>query len=140
MPTWLTMCFVGIRVAKNIYKIKCLTFKRPHKHLNINRKSHLKPETNMEKLIFKKIKENFFFLILNFLNFLVYSCTFLATKHSQTIHQSENPKQNKIWTWFKAHKWRFSSSYNKPILGPTSSIYVLGSKEISSLIPRARRA
>ena len=26
----------------------------------------------------------------------------------------------------------FSGSYNKPILGPTSSIYVLGSKEVSS--------
>ena len=37
----------------------------------------------------------FFFKILNFFNFFVYSCTFLATKHSQTIHQFENPNQNK---------------------------------------------
>ena len=37
MPMWLKLCFVGIHVAKNIYKIKYLTFKRPYKHFNNNR-------------------------------------------------------------------------------------------------------
>ena len=134
---WLTVCFVCIHVAKNIYKIKYLTFKMPHKHFNNNRKSHVKPKTNLEKLILRKY--NLFFKILNFFNFLVYCCTFLATKHNQTMHQFEDRNQNKIWTWFEAHKWRLSSNYNKPILGPTNSLYVLGSKEISTLIPRACR-
>ena len=131
---WLMVCFVDIHVAENIYKIKYLTFKMPHNHFNNNRKSHVKPKTNMKKLNLKKIKKTFFFFkqkkILNFFNFLMYSCTFLVTKRSQKIHQYENPNQNKVWTWFEANKWSFSSSYNKPILGPTSSIYVLGSKEI----------
>ena len=68
----------------------------PHEHFNNNRKRHVRPKTNLEKLI-KKNKENVCFLNPQFFSFLVYSCTFLATKHSQTIHQSKNPNQNKIW-------------------------------------------
>ena len=45
--------------GKNIYKIKYLTFKRPHKHFNINRKAHVKPKNKLENLI-KKIKKTFF--------------------------------------------------------------------------------
>ena len=37
-----------------IYIIKYLTFKRPYKHFNNNRKRHDRPKTNMEKLILKK--------------------------------------------------------------------------------------
>ena len=37
--------------GKNIYKIKHLTFKRPHKHFNINRKAHVKQKNKQEKLI-----------------------------------------------------------------------------------------
>ena len=78
------VCFVCIHMAKNIYIIKYLTFKRPYKHFNNNRKRHDKPKTNMEKLILKKkTKKMNFFKILNFFNFLMYSCTFLATKHNQ---------------------------------------------------------
>ena len=68
----------------------------------------------MEKLI--KRKRFFIKKILNFFNFLVYSCTFLATKHSQTIHQSENPNQNKIRTWFKV------GVSNKTVTRPTHPI------------------
>ena len=55
------VCFVCIHMAKNIYIIKYLTFKRPYKHFNNDGKRHDKPKTNMEKLIFKKNKENDFF-------------------------------------------------------------------------------
>ena len=51
---WLMVCFVDIHVAENIYKIKYLTFKMPHNHFNNNRKSHVKPKTNMKKLNLKK--------------------------------------------------------------------------------------
>ena len=37
--------------GKNIYKIKHLTFKRPHEHFNINRKAHVKQKNKLEKLI-----------------------------------------------------------------------------------------
>ena len=49
-----------IYIYKYIYNIKYLTFKRPYKHFNNIRKSHVKPKTNMEKLIFLKNKENDF--------------------------------------------------------------------------------
>ena len=62
---WLTVCFVGIHMAENIYKIKYLTFKMPHKHFNNNRKSHVRPKTNLEKLNLKKNKENVFFFFFN---------------------------------------------------------------------------
>ena len=65
---------------------------------------------------FKKKLKKHFFLILNFFNFFVYFCTFLATKHSQPIHQSENPNQNKIRTWFKV------GVSNKTVTRPTHPI------------------
>ena len=58
---WLMVCFVDIHVAENIYKIKYLTFKMPHKHFNNNRKSHVKLKTNLKKKK-KKNKENDFFI------------------------------------------------------------------------------
>ena len=58
---WLMVCFVDIHVAENIYKIKYLKFKMPHNHFNNNRKSHVKPKTNLKKFNLKKIKKTFFF-------------------------------------------------------------------------------
>ena len=91
MPTWLKMCFVGIHVAKHIYKIKYLTFKRPQKHFNNNWKNACQTKTNLEKLIFKKIKKTFFFFLRSSIS-LIFLCILALFQLPNTAKQYTNLK------------------------------------------------